>query len=234
MGLKELKNQFLEHLEIEKNRSKKTIENYNHYLNRFIDFAKAGSPSDIDIEVIRKYRLHLNRTQDKFGKSLKRVTQNYHIIALRAFLKYLAKRDIHTIPAEKVELGKQEEREVTFLENNEVQRLLSTPKTANLAGLRDKAILETLFSTGLRISELCGLNRDEINFEAGEFSVKGKGGKSRIIFLSDNATAVIKNYLGARKDADLALFIRVPLNEKFEKYDNLRLTPRSVQRGIKK
>jgi site-specific recombinase XerD len=234
MGIKELKSQFLEYLEIEKNRSPKTIENYNHYLTRFIDFAKVENPKDITEEIIRKYRLWLNRTTDERGKPLKKVTQNYHIIALRGFLKYLAKRDIKTIPAEKVELGKQEEREVTFLEPSELKRLLQAPEGTSLSSLRDRAILETLFSTGLRVSELCSLNRDEVDINRGEFAVRGKGSKLRLVFLSEPAKAALASYLDKRSDTHEALFIRVPRNERFEKYEDLRLTPRSVQRIIKK
>ncbi|MFH1769832.1 MAG: site-specific tyrosine recombinase/integron integrase [Parcubacteria group bacterium] len=234
MNIKDLKNQFLEHLEIEKNRSPKTVENYDHYLSRFFIFAKIDKPSQLTEELIRKFRLHLNRMTDNKDKSLKKVTQNYHIIALRAFLKYLSKRDIQTVPAEKVELGKQEERQVEFLEEGELKKFLDSPKMNTLAGLRDKSILETLFSTGLRVSELCSLDRDSIDLDRGEFSVKGKGSKIRLVFLSDDAKSTIIQYLDKRVDADEALFIRVPKDEKFEKYENLRLTPRSIQRVIKK
>lgn len=233
-NVKELKSQFLEHLEIEKNRSSKTIENYNHYLTRFLGFAQISAPSQITEDLIRKFRLYLNRLTDKKGHPLKKVTQNYHIIALRAFLKYLAKRDIRSVPAEKIELGKQEERQVTFLESNELERFLHAPKGDSLYDLRDRAILETLFSTGLRVSELCSLNREEIDLKRGEFSVRGKGSKLRVVFLSDNAKLILATYLDRRPDADEALFIRIPKNEHFEKFEKLRLTPRSVQRIIKK
>lgn len=234
MNIKDLKSQFLEYLEIEKNRSPKTIENYNHYLTRFINFAKVENPRDITEEAIRKYRLTLNRTTDERGKSLKKVTQNYHIIALRSFLKYLAKRDIRTVPAEKIELGKQEEREVVFLESSELERFLRAPQGASLSDLRDRAILETLFSTGLRVSELCSLDQDDIDLKRGEFSVKGKGSKIRLVFLSEQAKAAIASYLEKRRDADGALFVRVPRGEHFEKFEELRLAPRSIQRIIKK
>lgn len=234
MTLKELERQFLEYLEIEKNRSRKTIENYKHYLDRFLMFSKISSPSQITDDAVRSFRLQLNRMADHRGKPLKKVTQNYHIIALRAFLKYLAKRDIKTLPAEKIELGKQEERQVTFLERDELERFLRSPEGTDIAGLRDRAILETLFSTGLRVSELCALNHDEIDIKRGEFSVRGKGRKIRVVFLSDTAKSAITSYLEKRQDVDPALFIRVPRDEKFEKYDQLRLTPRSVQRIVKK
>ncbi len=234
MTIKELKSQFLEYLEIEKNRSPKTIENYNHYLTRFISFAKVENPRDIIEEAVRKYRLTLNRTTDERGKPLKKVTQNYHVIALRSFLKYLAKRDIRTVPAEKIELGKQEEREVVFLEPPELERFLRAPRGEALSNLRDRAILETLFSTGLRVSELCSLDQDDIDLKRGEFSVRGKGSKIRMVFLSEQSKAAIASYLDKRQDADEALFIRVPRGERFEKFEELRLTPRSIQRIIKK
>ncbi|PJE51183.1 MAG: hypothetical protein COV29_02830 [Candidatus Yanofskybacteria bacterium CG10_big_fil_rev_8_21_14_0_10_36_16] len=234
MNLSDLKNQFLEYLEIEKNRSPKTVENYNHYLNRFILFSKAKAPSDIDLELVRKFRIHLNRFADESGNPLKKVTQNYHIIALRAFLKYMAKRDVKTLTAEKVELAKQEDREVTFLESHELDRLLNSPEGTSLSGLRDKAILETLFSTGLRVSELCSLNRDEVDLQRGEFGVRGKGSKIRAVFLSDTAIKSIKNYIDKRVDVDKALFVRIPPDEKFERFEKLRLTPRSIQRIVKK
>lgn len=235
--LKQLKVQFLEYLEIEKNRSPKTIENYNHYLNRFIKFAGVSLPGQISEELIRKFRLQLNRLHDSHGTSLKKVTQNYHIIALRAFLKYFAKRDIKSVPAEKIELGRQEEREVTFLEPVELERFLRAPQGSDLTGLRDRAILETLFSTGLRVSELCSLKRDEVDTKRGEFSVRGKGSKLRVVFLSKTAQAAVTSYLEKRIDVDPALFIRIPKNIRQladEKFEKLQLTPRSVQRIIKK
>lgn len=235
---KTLKNDFLEYLEIEKNRSAKTIENYNRYLSRFLAYTKISKPSEITEDLIRRYRIYLNRLTDTKGKPLKKVTQNYHVIALRSFLKYLSKRDIRAVPAEKVELGKQEQREVTFLEKPDLDRFLSSPQGAALPNLRDKAILETLFSTGLRVSELCSLNRDEIDTNRGEFSVRGKGGKIRVVFLSDDAKTALEIYLKKRADTDPALFIRIPKNNAFGNPpaggEELRLTPRSIQRIIKK
>ncbi len=232
--LKFLKAEFLEYLEIEKNRSQKTIENYDHYLSRFFEFAGVSTPEKLTEDSIRKFRIHLNRFTDEEGNTLKKVTQNYHIIALRSFLKYLAKRDIHTVAAEKVELAKQEEREVAFLETDELARLIHAPQGTALDALRDKAILATLFSTGLRVSELCALNREDINFERGEFAVRGKGRKVRLVFLSENSRELLKEYDSRRKDIDEALFIRIPRNERYELFDNLRLTSRSVQRIVKK
>ena len=234
MDIKTLKIQYLEHLEIEKNRSAKTLENYGRYLDRFLQFAKVSNPSGITEDLIRQYRLHLNRLKDNEGNTLKKVTQNYHIIALRNFLKYLAKRDIKCVPAEKVELGKQEDREVTFLEADELERLLKSPEGNNLDSLRDRAVLGTLFSTGMRVSELCSLDRDKIDTTRGELSIRGKGGKIRVVFLSDDAKEDISKYLSKRSDIDEALFIRIPKSKTFSKNDNLRLTPRSIQRIVGK
>lgn len=234
MNIKQIKNEFLEHLEIEKNRSPKTIENYNRYLSRFISYSRILNPTQITEEMIRKYRIYLNRLADTRNKPLKKITQNYHVIALRAFLKYLSKRNIKSVPAEKVELGKQEDREVEFLESEDLNRFLSAPKGDGLPALRDKAILETLFSTGIRVSELCSLDRDKIDTNRGEFRVRGKGNKIRVVFLSDSAKEHLKKYLKNRIDADPALFIRIPKNNSFGKFENLRLTPRSIQRIIKK
>ncbi|MBI2068734.1 MAG: tyrosine-type recombinase/integrase [Candidatus Yanofskybacteria bacterium] len=234
MDIKTLKIQYLEHLEIEKNRSAKTVENYGRYLNRFLQFTKVSSPAGITEDLIRQYRLYLNRFKDDEGKPLKKVTQNYHIIALRNFLKYLAKRDIKSVSAEKVELGKQEDREVTFLEADELERLLKSPEDNNLDTLRDRAVLGTLFSTGMRVSELCALDRDKIDPKRGEVSIRGKGSKIRVVFLSDNAKDSLDQYLKKRVDADEALFIRIPRSKSFSKESNLRLTPRSIQRIVGK
>ncbi len=217
MELKELKTQFLEYLEIEKNRSQKTIENYDHYLKRFIEFASSKGikkPEEINLELIRQYRLFLNRFKNQKGESLKKITQNYHIIALRAFLKYLTKRDIKTLAPEKIELGKIEERTVNFLTEKELEKLLEAPELFGkneLIKKRDKAILETLFSTGLRVSELVSLRCDQINLEKGEFTILGKGGKVRLVFLSPFAKKAIYEYLKVRKDSSPLLF---PLSQR--------------------
>ena len=190
-----LKEQFLEYLEIEKNRSPKTVENYDHYISRILKFLNAKSESDLTEEGIRKFRIDLNR------QPFKKITQNYHIIALRSFLKYLAKRDIKALAPEKLELAKQEDREVSFLEEDELEKFLKSPED-----LRDKAILETLFSTGLRVSELISLKRTEIDFNRGEFTVRGKGSKLRVVFLSDSAVKAIEAYLEKRTDIEPELF----------------------------
>jgi len=221
---------FLEYLEIEKNRSQKTIANYDHYLRRFVEWAQLKDAQAISEDLVRKYRLFLNRYVDQLGHNLKKNTQNYHIIAIRSFLKYLAKRDIKTLVAEKIELARQSPREVEFLEEDELMRLLSAPTGDSFNESRDRAILETLFSTGLRVSELCNLNRNSIDLNKGEFSVRGKGDKIRLVFLSDTAKKALKGYLGLRGDVDNALFIR---QGKKLKQDDLRLTPRSIQRIIR-
>lgn len=238
-NIKRLKTEFLEYLEIEKNRSQLTIRNYDHYLNSFLDWAMVRSPEDITAELVRKFRLYLNRRRDEKNRSLKKQTQDYYIIALRGFLKYLAKKDIKTLASEKVELGKSEEREVEFLELEEIKRLIFAVSGNELSDLRDKAILELLFSTGLRVSELSGLNRDSINLKTGEFAVRGKGGKIRLVFVSDAAKNAVISYLEKRKDTDPALFVNIKKpsqnNKDNKKTDSLlRLTPRSIQRIVKK
>jgi site-specific recombinase XerD len=179
-NIKQLKSEYLEYLEIERNRSIKTVENYGRYLDRFITFLTStggGELSDMTEDAIRQYRLWLNRYKDpQTGDPLKRITQNYHVIALRNFLKYLAKRQIKSVAAERIELGKQEDRQVTFLEASELNRLLDAPEGDGLPALRDRAMLATLFSTGMRVSELCSLNRDMVSVERGELSVRGIGG----------------------------------------------------------
>lgn len=250
--------QFLEYLEVERNRSRLTLRNYDHYLKRFVDFcAKQGvtSPEDVDLELVRSYRLFLNRmaTHDK---QLKIITQNYHLIALRSFLKYLAKRDVKSLAAEKIELPKTPARTVEFLDIEEVERLIKAtdedpPATQvrlralragkdKLTRLRDRAILEMLFSTGLRISELTSLKRNNLNLKRGEFAVRGKGDKMRLVFLSDGAIVHLEKYLDEREDNSKALFIRHDAKESVEKQmesmsQNLSgLTPRTIQRIIKK
>ena len=238
--IKQLKTEYLEYLEIEKNRSQLTIRNYDHYLDRFLDWAMVRDPKDITSELVRKFRLYLNRYKDDKNKNLKKVTQDYYVIALRGFLKYLARQDIETLSNEKVELGKTEEREVEFLEAEEVKRLLDAVTVGDrhacqLRILRDKAILELLFSTGLRVSELANLNKENINLKSGEFSVRGKGGKIRLVFISDSAKEALINYISKRKDVNPALFINFKKTTVGDRHAcHLRLTPRSIQRIVKK
>lgn len=245
-SLEKLKTQFLEHLEIEKNRSQLTIENYDHYLRRFLDFAQkqgADSAEKITQDMVRNFRLMLNRARNAAGEPLKLITQNYHVIALRSFLKYLAKQNIKTLAAEKIELAKTASRQVQFLESQEVGRLLAAPAAEEnlLARLRDTAILELLFSTGLRVSELAGLSRDKLNLQRTEFSVRGKGDKIRVVFLSGSAQKALKAYLGARADKSPALFVshrrKKSIETQIKEMDETEgggLTPRSIQRLVKK
>lgn len=235
MMLAELLEDYLKYLEVEKNRSVKTVENYRHYLERFLLWAKIQEPKDITADLVREFRLYLNRLKDESGRGLKKITQNYHVIALRNFLKYLSKRDIETMAPEKIELAKVALREIEFLEETELERLLNAPQGNGLTDSRDKAILELLFATGLRVSELCGLNRQSVNLKQDEFSVRGKGDKIRVVFLSETAKDCLKRYLEKRTDVDEGLFIRIGKGKNFfQKNADLRLTPRSVERIIKK
>lgn len=280
-NIKELHQQFLEHLEVEKGRSLKTVENYDRYVKRFLDFAKITEPKEISEEVLRKYRLWLNRIVLENGNNLNKKTQNYYLIALRAFLKYLAKRSITSLPPDKIELAKTPQRELDLITAEELQRLLDAPLIGNggrkcaslrtdeegnpteasfpspvsgldLKSLRDKAILELLFSTGLRVSELCALNRDSFSeAKSGEISIRGKGGKIRVVFISDSAKQAVKNYLDKRTDTEEALFVGNSGKTKrnFSRFtlprsaagsdasqnftSSSRLTPRSIERMLK-
>lgn len=227
---------FLEYLEVEKNASQKTIQNYDHYLKRFLDFSGPIEPGAIDLNLVRKYRLFLSRFIDPKTKlHLKKVTQNYFVIALRAFLRYLAKRDITSLSADKIELSGSDPSPVKVLESNILEQLLKAPNILDVAGLRDRALLETLFSTGLRVSELASLNRDTINLERREFSIVGKGGKERVVFLSDSAVYWIEQYLKSRHDSFKPLFIRFQGKASLENGGELmRLTPRSIERIVEK
>src|SRR5579884_2393010 len=194
------KTDFLEYLEIEQNRSQKTIANYDHYLTRLVDFAGDIKVAEIDAELIRKWRLWLNRLGTNTSDELGKTTQNYHLIALRSFLKYCAKRDIEALPADKIELARTRRKQVTFLNEEELGRLFAQPDLNSLSGLRDRAILELLFSSGLRVSELVALDRDHINLKRREFMVRGKGQKDRPIFISPDAADWIQRYLDKRED----------------------------------
>ncbi len=230
MSLKKLKNQFLEYLEIERGRSQNTIKNYDRSLSKFLAWSKIKEANEIEAELVHNFRLYLNRSQNARKEHLKKNTQNYYLIALRNFLKFLAKKDISTLAAEKVEIRKTPEREISFLENSEIERILTAAQGKKLETLRDKAILEILFSTGLRVSELVSLNREQLNFQRGELSVRGKGNKIRVVFISPIASSSIKKYLQKRTDTDPALFIR---KNKNIKKNNLRLSSRSIQRIVK-
>jgi site-specific recombinase XerD len=228
-----LKTDFLEYLEIEQGRSQKTIANYDHYLTRLIDFGGDITIDDINPELIRKWRLWLNRlgtnTSDELGKN----TQNYHLIALRSFLKFCAKRDIPTMPADKIELAKSRRKQVTFLNPDELKLLFTAPDIDTINGLRDRAILELLFSSGLRVSELVGLNRTDVNLKRREFMVRGKGEKDRPIFISETAAWWLTQYLEKRQDNSIPMFMRYSGTKSVSVSGNYyRLTARSVQRLV--
>lgn len=240
-----LKREFLEHLEIEKGRSLKTIESYDRYLTRFLDQTEARHPKDITDTLVREFRLWLNRQpvrstqtgqagasrQDGSKDTLKKKTQNYYLIALRAFLKYLRKRDVESLQPERIELAKVSQRDLDLISSAELERLMQAPKDDDVNGLRDRAMLELLFSTGLRVSELCALNSD-LDITRDELSVRGKGDKVRVVFLSPAAKEALKNYLAKRTDMDEALFIQ--FGKHIPKSGSLRLTPRSVERLVKR
>lgn len=236
MILESLKREFLEHLEIEKGRSLKTVENYDRYLSLFFEFSKARQPKDITDSIIREYRLWLNRRPAGTGadgkkETLKRRTQNYYLIALRAFLKYLRKRGVESMSPERIELAKVSERDLDLISAEDLERLMKAPEGDDLKTLRDRAILELLFSTGLRVSELCSLNSD-IDLKRDEFSVRGKGDKVRVVFLSEPAKQILKLYLDKRADIDEALFIQFGRGSAKDK-ESMRLSPRSVERIVK-
>ena len=237
--LQKLAHDFLDYLEIEKGRATNTVANYKFYLKRFFIWANINDPAQISQDMVRNFRLWLNRQKDANGQPLKKNTQNYHLIALRAFLKYLAKRDIKTLAPEKIELAKMPDRQIEFLEGTELETFLTAPETIDqpeIIKLRDKAILETLFSTGLRVSELASLKKEDINLNKDEFTVRGKGSKLRVVFLSNQAKHWIKKYLEARKDMSQYLFTNHDKANKkrSEKKDDKGLTPRSVQRIVQK
>jgi site-specific recombinase XerD len=224
---------FLEYLEIEQNRSQKTIRNYDHYLTRLVDFAGDINVSDIDPELIRKWRLWLNRLGTNTSDELQKTTQNYHLIALRSFFKFCAKRNIPALAADKVELARTTRKQVTFLTPEELERLFAQADINKLPGLRDRAILELLFSSGLRVSELVGLDREHINLKRREFMVRGKGQKDRPIFISPDAARWIDQYLTERTDTARPLFVRYSGSKKVDRTGNYhRLTARSVQRMV--
>jgi len=233
MQFRKAKTDFLEYLEIEQNRSQKTIRNYDHYLTRLSDFAGDISVSDINAEMVRKWRLWLNRLGTNVSDELQKTTQNYHLIALRSFLKFCAKRDIPALAVDKIELARTVRKQVTFLNEEELKRIFAQPDLNKLAGLRDRAILELLFSSGLRVSELVGLDRDHINLKRREFMVRGKGQKDRPIFISPEAAKWLDHYLQKREDNTKPLFVRYSGRKQIDLSGNYhRLTVRSVQRLV--
>ncbi|MEN9405303.1 MAG: hypothetical protein RLY47_262 [Candidatus Parcubacteria bacterium] len=238
-SLKDFKQQFLEHLEIEKGRSVKTTENYDRYLTRFFNFAKIDDPKKLTDSTVREFRLWLNRQESGAGQgaTLKKKTQNYYLIALRAFLKYLRKRGVESLQPEVIELAKTGDRDLDLMSHAELDRLLAAPREAlkkaknpedELKALRDTAILELLFSTGMRVSELCSLKRDT-DLDRGEFSIRGKGDKVRVVFVSPAALQTVNAYLKARKDMEDAMFVSHPGGNQQPR----PLIPRAVERAVK-
>ena len=226
---------YLNYLEIEKNRSPKTRENYERYLKKFVGMTGVKSPQDITDTVVRNFRITLARhSANEDGREIKKVTQSYYVIALRNFLKYLAKRDVKTLAAEKIELPKIARRDIDVLDYKDLERLVAAPSGQDLRSLRDRAILETFFSTGLRLAELCRLDRS-IDLERGEVSVRGKGEKLRVVFLSDGAKKAIKAYLAKRTDAEPALFVSLSKTSKLKAKSSTvlgRIIPRGVERLV--
>jgi site-specific recombinase XerD len=248
MNLAELKTQFLEYIEIEKGRAVKTVANYDHYLTVFLEQTKLKDPKDITNEKVREFRLWLNRrpgvkTRHGLGGSVSsdstmvKKTQNYYLIALRTFLKFLTRRGITSLPADNIELAKVDERSIDVISQSELQRLLEAPNKEQNAErrARDKAILELLFSTGLRVSELCSLKND-LDIKMDEFSIRGKGGKVRVVFLSDEAKSAIKDYLTLRKDMSDALFVPITSDQKTTKKNEIPhgLDHRTIERIVKR
>lgn len=238
-ALPELIDQFLEYLEIERNCSKLTIRDYRHYLTSFNTWFTSTLPGktveDLDVSTIRKYRVYLANRADEKGLTLKRITQNYYVIALRSFLRFLIKNDYKTLEPSKIDLPKAESRSLKFLEREQIERLVTAVDTSKEEGKRDRTIIELLFSTGLRVSELVKLNHGQINIDRREFGVIGKGGRARVVFISDRAAEWLKRYLSERKDKFKPLFIRYSGAVSEENGgERMRLTARSVERIVKK
>jgi site-specific recombinase XerD len=240
MDIPDLKRQFLEYIEIEKGRSLKTVENYDRYLTRFIGFASIKTPDQITDSVLREYRLWLNRQlvtnngKKAVKDSLKKKTQNYYLIALRSFLKYMVRRGIPSLPPDRIELAKVGERSLDLISPEELVRIMKAPEGDDVRAWRDRAVFALLFSTGLRVSELCSLNSD-INLNHEDLSVRGKGDKVRVVFISESAKEVVKTNLSKRKDMDDALFVNLMPKTIINKTkpDSERLTPRSIERIVK-
>lgn len=233
MYISELIIDFVEHLEVERGRSQKTAENYHLYMQRVVEFAGDIPVDKITSELVRKYRLWLNRYENEVGDTLSPITQGYHLIALRGFLAYCSKRSIVTLTPEKIDLPKVHRKQVSFLSQDETERLIESVETDSPQGIRDRAILELLFSSGLRVSELVNLNRDHINLKRGEFMVRGKGQKDRPVFISPEAAEWIATYLETRTDLAIPLFIRYSgFKTGDARGESFRLSPRSIQRSV--
>jgi site-specific recombinase XerD len=243
--IERLLREFLEYMEIERGSSLKTVSNYERYLKRFFEFSKAKNISDITEDVLREFRLYLNRApgvkvRGQTSATMKKNTQNYHLIALRRFLKYLMKRGITAISPERIELAKVGARHLDLISVAELERLLKAPEGDDVKALRDRALLSLFFSTGLRLSELCSLNRD-LDLSRDEFSIRGKGEKVRVVFLSEHAKDAIKKYLAKRADMDEPMFVQLSFNKSKSSLvasrqspeASSRLTPRSIERIVK-
>lgn len=237
-SIEEQVNKYLEYLEVEKGSSPLTVRNYRHYLKKFCLWLMKENirmnVSDINPEVVRQYRVYLSRQSDMKGGYLSRKTQGYYAIAIRSFLRWLIKNDFEVMSPDKIDLPKIEERQIKFLNGEHIDRLLNSPTLSTINGKRDKAILEMLFSTGLRVSELSKLNRDQIDLQRREFGIIGKGGKARVVFLSQRASGWLDNYLKSRSDHYKPLFIRhTKYSDPTKSDDSMRLTVRSIQRMIR-
>jgi len=235
MYMSELLLDYIEHLEVEGGRSARTAANYTLYLERFVEFTGDIEVDKITSELVRKYRLWLNRYKNDNDIELATITQSYHLIALRGFLGYLSKRDIASLAPDKIELPKTSRKQVTFLHYDEIERIIEQIPTDDEVGLRDRALIELLFSSGLRVSELVNLNRDHINTKRREFMVRGKGQKDRPIFISEHAANHVDSYIHQRLDNLPPLFLSYSRNNVASTTgDYRRLTARSIQRIINK
>ena len=236
-NISDMKQQFLEYIEIEKGRGVKTVENYDRYLTRFIGHTKVKYAENISADMVREFRLWLNRQSSgnirATGATLKKKTQNYYLIALRAFLKFLAKKGVKSLAPEQIELAKVGDRSLDLITQAELDRLLGAPEGDDIQALRDRAILQLLFSTGLRVSELASLSND-LDLSSDEFTVRGKGDKTRVVFLSHDAKEALKKYLDKRTDMEDAMFVRSPGNEMKGIKGEAGLTRRSIERIVKK
>lgn len=227
---------FLEHLEVGKGKSRKTVENYHHYLQRFHDFVEGREIGRLDLEDVHGYQLFLNRFADARERPLSLKTQNYHLVALRAFLKYLQKQDVPCLSPEKIDLKKTPDRIVDFLSREELERLFKAVNIEKVQGMRDRSILELLYSTGLRVSELVSLNRSQVDLKRREFSVRGKGGKARVVFVSERAAKWVERYLAERTDVWEPLFVshgRSREDEGLNLGEKRRLTAYSIQSMVR-
>jgi site-specific recombinase XerD len=240
LELRKLLLDFLEHMEVERQVSTYTIRNYHHYLSRFIEWLERNYPEaqlkDINLPLLTKYRVYLARYVGPKGETLGKSTQGYYVISLRSFFKWMIKHDIEIIAPEKIDLPKSESKSLKYLTMEQLERMMNQPRLATKIGLRDRVIMEVLFSTGLRVSELVSLNREQVNTDRREFGVIGKGRKLRVVFLSSRANEWLERYVATRDDAWQPVFVRysrgkAPITSDGEE---MRLTPRSVQRIVEK